>query len=71
MNDKPKYDWAKFWVWFFCGVLCGAFLGVRVWGRSHWAMDHSMRPGMIIISASALIGGIVGGCLSNSGCDER
>jgi hypothetical protein len=58
-------------VWFFCGALCGAFLGVRVWGRSNLVMEHSMRHGMAIILMSALIGGLVGGCLSNSGCDER
>jgi hypothetical protein len=71
VNDKPKYDWFKFWVWFFCGALCGAFLGVRVWGRSRLAMAHSMHPAVVIILMSALIGGIIAGCFSNSGRDQR
>jgi hypothetical protein len=70
VKGKPKYDGFKFWVWFFCGALCGAFVGVRVWGRSRLAMAHSMRPGMVIILVSALIGGIIGAVLSNAGADE-
>ena len=70
VNDNPKYDWFKFWVWFFFGALFGAVLGVRAWGRSSAAMVHSMRPGLAIILVWALVLDLIAGFLSNSGCDE-
>ena len=70
MNNKRKYDWFKFCVWFVCGTIVGAFFGVRIWGRSDFAMEHSMRPGLWLISISALVLGLLAGCASNSGCDE-
>jgi hypothetical protein len=70
MSNRPKYDWFKFWVWFICGTLFGASLGLRTWGRSDFAMEPSMRHGSILILISALIVGLIAGFLSNSGCDE-
>jgi hypothetical protein len=71
VENRPKYDWFKFWVWFFCGALFGAVLGVRAWGQSSVAMEPSIRPGIHIILIWALFVGFIAGCLSNSGCDER
>ena len=70
MADQPKMDWAKFWIHAFFGAIFGVFIGFRCWGRSRFGLSHSWMPGIVIMSASVLICGLIAGCLSTTNWDE-
>ena len=62
MSDgRNRIDWPGFCVNFVFGAFFGAVLGFRWWTRSDWALSPSMTPGAVIVSACALVGGLLAG----------
>jgi hypothetical protein len=60
-NGQNNFDWPAFCIHFFFGALVGAAIGVRCWMRSDWALSPSATPGVLIVSGSALLVGLLAG----------
>jgi uncharacterized membrane protein len=68
VENKPKRDWFKFWMYFCFGAVFGALVGLRVWFRSKYARDWF--PGIMLILGGALVWGFIAGFFSNSRWNE-
>jgi hypothetical protein len=69
MNGQ-RFDSFKFWVHFACGALFGVLYGLRAWGRSSHAAHLSISHGLLIMSVSSMVWGIIAGIASTTGWDK-
>jgi 2-amino-4-hydroxy-6-hydroxymethyldihydropteridine diphosphokinase len=62
--SKPgsNFDWFGFWVHFLFGAIVGGLLGFYIWGQTSSALSSSWIPGLLLISAGAVLGGFIAGC---------
>lgn len=65
MSYHNRFDWEGFFVQFVLGAVVGLALGFGIWVKSPQAASISATPGYFYMGGTALVCGIVAGCIGD------